>query len=151
MSRIVVIGIGSVIMKDDGIAIKVLHNIHNKLYQMGVHTIVGETDSQFCINSVQQDDFIILIDAIQSGKEAGTITILELNEAVRKLKRSKNGHEQSLLDLLALYMPCVRGYFIGVEAFDISYGLELSDVLDKEFISICVNVIGVIGNIVKSS
>ena len=48
MKRIVVIGIGSLIMRDDGVGSRVVDAIESSLREHDIAAFVGETDFQCC-------------------------------------------------------------------------------------------------------
>lgn len=137
MRRLLVIGIGSLIMKDDGVGVRVAEAIRNDLKEDNIVSIVGETDFQCCLNQILPDDFLIIIDAMAQGRGAGTIEVIPLEDALKNREKLQTQHEFSLLDLIELHYPKMQGYFIGIEAAEVSYGFELSDALCACFDQIC--------------
>ncbi|MEA5134674.1 MAG: hydrogenase maturation protease [Candidatus Fimivivens sp.] len=144
MKRVLVIGIGSVIMKDDGIGVKVVAAIADSLGQQGVASAVGETDFQCCFDEIQPDDFLIIIDAMAQGKEAGCVDTMPLSDALKNRSKLPSQHEFSLFDLIALHYPNIQGYLIGIEVIEIDFGFDLSLPLQKQFDQICTNVLNTI-------
>lgn len=147
MKRIVVIGIGSVIMRDDGIGSKVVKTIEDSLHTNSISSIVGETDFQCCYDEIKSDDFLIIIDAMTQGKEPGSIEVMCLSDALKNRRKLRTQHEFSLFDLIELHYPKIEGYFIGIEAAEIGFGFEFSDPLQKCYDQICDSVLNTILNI----
>lgn len=147
MKRILVIGIGSLVMRDDGIGSKVAEAIEGNLSIHNITTLVGETDFQFCFDEINPDDFLIIIDAMAYGKEPGSISIMILSDALKSRQKLRTQHEFSLLDLIELYYPKIQGYFIGIEVAEIGFGFELSKPLQKSFEQICSFVLTTVLNI----
>lgn len=147
MKRIVVIGIGSVIMRDDGIGSKVVGTIQDNLHTHNITSIVGETDFQCCFDEIKSDDFLIIIDAMDQGNEPGSIDVMLLSDALKIRRKLRTQHEVSLLDLIALHDPEIKGYFIGIEVAEIGFGFELSDPLEQCYEQICDSVLNTILNI----
>lgn len=147
MKRIVVIGIGSVIMRDDGIGSKVVETIEDKLHTYNITSIVGETDFQCCFDEINPDDFLIIIDAMTQGKDPGSIEVMCLIDALKNRRKLRTQHEFSLLDLIELHYPEIEGYFIGIEVAEIGFGFEFSDPLQKCYVQICESVLNTILNI----
>ena len=147
MKRILVIGIGSLIMKDDGIGARVVEAIEDRLRERNIVSLVGETDFQYCFDEIKLDDFLIIIDAMSKGREPGSIDIMLLCEALKNRSKFPAQHEFSLLDLIELHYPKMQGYFIGIEAAEIGFSFKLSEPLQKCFEQICTAVLIKILNI----
>lgn len=138
--RILVIGIGSLVMKDDGVGSLVVGAIVGDLQSHGIASFVGETDSQCCFEQILPDDFVVIVDAMAGGIEPGSIEIMNLTDALENRGRFCTQHEFGLLDLIALHLPKTPGAFIGIEAAEIGFGFELSAPLKDRFEAICGNV-----------
>lgn len=147
MKRIVAIGIGSVIMRDDGIGSKVVETIEGNLQTHNITSIVGETDFQCCFDDVKPDDFLVIIDAMAQGKDPGSLEVMILNDAVKNRRKLRTQHEFGLLDLIKLHYPEIEGCFIGIEIAEIGFGFELSKPLQKSFEKICMSVLTTVLNI----
>ncbi len=144
-----VIGIGNRFMMDDGIAIKVLENIKNRLESMRIEVIIGETDFQFCFHMLRKDDFVIILDAAYSGTVPGNIHIYNLQEAITGYGQTNFQHDMSILDLMRLYSKRLKGNLIVIEIAKTEFGYELSEVLKDKFNGICAEVERIICEIVK--
>ncbi|WMJ76855.1 hydrogenase maturation protease [Sedimentibacter sp. MB35-C1] len=142
-----VIGIGSCVMRDDGIGSKVVGAIQDNLSTRGIDSLVGETDFQCCFDEIKPEDFLIIIDAMTQEKEPGSVDIMLLSYALKNRRRLRTQHEFSLFDLIDLYHPKSQGYLIGIEAAEIGFGFELSEPLQKSFDKICNIVLTTILNI----
>lgn len=147
MNQLLVIGIGNIIMKDDGIGVRVVEAIQTQLRELNIQFVLGETDVQYCLDEIQQDDFLLIIDAMAEGEEPGSIEIMELDEAIQKRRKLRTQHEFSLLDLISLHYPKANGYFAGIKAAEIDFGFDLSEALQQRFDSICSDVLKAIDTI----
>lgn len=136
-------------MRDDGVAIAVAENIGNKLRNVGLEVIIGETDFQFSFHSLNNDDFIIIIDALYTADTPGIVHIYNLQEAAFGCRQTCSQHEIGIFDLMRLYSKPLRGYLIGIEIAEAGYGFELSEVLLNKFDDICLQVEHTIHKIVK--
>lgn len=126
--NIKVIAMGNVLMKDDGIGIEAAKEIEERLLEKGIKVIYGETDVQYSISNVHEEDYLFILDAASYGKEPGEITYLPLNTFVSK-KKGCSQHNYSFLDLLKLYYPSVKGKICAIEVKEIEFGFGLSSVL----------------------
>ncbi len=140
MNRMLVIGVGSLIMTDDGIGASVAEARKDKLQAHDVAVIIGETDVQYCLNEIRPDDFLVVIDSMMQGKAPGCLDIVPLQDAVKTPGKLCSQHDFSLIDAVSLNYPGMQGYLIGIEAAEIGFGFELSDALREGLERICENV-----------
>lgn len=137
MRKLLVIGIGSMIMKDDGIGSRVVEAIKDRLKDYDIESVVGETDFHYCFGRISMEDFIIIIDASYHGIKPGTLNIMELEEALRYRSKLRTQHEFSLFDMIDQNLPEAKGCFIGIEVAEVGFGYELSKILNENFQNIC--------------
>ncbi|WP_250229986.1 hydrogenase maturation protease [Anaeropeptidivorans aminofermentans] len=141
MRKLLVIGIGSMIMKDDGIGSRVVEAIKDRLKEYDIEAVVGETDFNYCFGRISLEDFVIIIDASYHEIKPGTLSIMTLEEALQYRSKLRTQHEFSLLDMIDQNLPEVKGYFIGIEVAEIGFGFELSKTLNENFRNICDSVL----------
>jgi hydrogenase maturation protease len=141
MKRVLVIGIGSLVMRDDGIGSRVVEAIQSSLQERNIPSFVGETDFQCCFDEIKPDDLVIIIDAMVQGKEPGNVDVMLLSDALKDRGKLRTQHEFSLFDLIELHAPQTPGYFIGIEAAEIGFGFDLSVSLKERFGQICNDVL----------
>lgn len=120
-----VIAIGNCLMGNDGIGFRILESIDNCLKAHGIETFNGETDAEYCLSIINDNDFIFVLDAAILGGKPGEITIRSFDEYVFKAN-SYSQHLFSLLDLMHIYHKAVKGYVIGVEVENVNFSLDLS-------------------------
>lgn len=144
MKRVLVIGIGNLVMMDDGIGSRVADAIESRLCKHDIASFVGETDFQCCFDKIKPGDLVVIIDAMAQGKQSGSIDIMPLSDALENRGKFRSQHEFSLFDLIELHAPRTRGYFIGIEPAKIDFGFELSVPLKELFEQICSNVLSMV-------
>lgn len=137
MRRMLVIGIGSVIMTDDGVGSRVAEAVQSKLQDIGIAVVIGETDVQFCLDEIQPDDILVVIDSMIQGNETGSIEIVPLQDVFKSQSKLHSQHDFNLIDALSLNYPEIEGCLIGIEASEIGFGFELSHELRSRFEQIC--------------
>jgi hydrogenase maturation protease len=130
-----VIAMGNVLMKDDAVGIEAARSIEERLLEKGIEVIYGETDFQYCISALKEEDYIFVLDAAQYGKSAGEITYLSINN-FRTNKKGYSQHSYSFLDLLKLYFPSINGEIYAIEVKEVEFGLGLSFELQGKLRSI---------------
>lgn len=144
MRRVLVIGIGSLVMRDDGIGSRVVEALESSLQEHGIASFVGETDLEYCFDEIKPDDLVIIIDAIAQDKEPGSIEVMLLSDALINRGKLQTQHEFSLFDLIELHVPQKRGYFIGIEVAEIGFSFDLSMPLKERFEQICTSVLNTV-------
>jgi len=142
-----VIAMGNILMKDDAIGIEVAKEIEEVLLEKDIEVIYGETDVQYSISNVQEDDYIFILDAANYGKIPGEITTLPLNTFVTN-KKGYCGHNCSFLDLLKIYHPSVKGKIYAIEIKEVEFGLGLSTILQEKLKYISQEIIGKIEKVI---
>lgn len=135
-----VIAIGNCLMKDDAIGIEVAKGIEERLLERGIEVIYVETDLQYGISNIKEEDHIIVLDSACYGKKPGEITCLPLNTFASN-KKGYSQHKYSFLDLLKLYYPCVKGEIYAIEVKDIEVGYGLSAELQEKLEAICKDIL----------
>lgn len=143
------IATGNTLMKDDGIAIAVTEQLKDKLESLGLDVIIIETDCYTCFHSLKSNDFIIILDAMCTGKKPGCIHIYSLDSVLSGRTNNCMQNEMDLLKLMKLYQIYYKGFFIGIEVAELGFGMELSDFHQKNFAQTCEKVEKIIQNIIK--
>lgn len=138
MKSVVVIAIGSRIMKDDSIGIKIAEALKEKLGKRNIDVVIAETDFEYGLEAVKGYDYIIILDAIVSGNKPGKVTLLPLLDAEIQ-NRHASQHDIRLIDMI-IQEGKVLGSLIGIEAEEVDFGFELSKTLQNNFNVICNNV-----------
>ena len=144
-----IIAIGNRLMGDDGVAIQVIESIKDELEKLRLKVIIGETDFEYSIREIENDDFIIIIDSTYLGKEPGEVTVFNLEEYKLVSGYKDSQHQLKLMDILNIYNKKVVGYIIGIEVYDISFNLSLSEKLKASFETIKFKVLEEIKNILE--
>lgn len=129
--KVKVIAIGNSLMEDDGVAIVVAEKIREELINNNIEVIIGETDFEYCISSIEEGDFLFIIDAVDYGENPGEVTVFTL-ESYKYEKKSYTQHSYSVIDLINLYYKYVKGYIIGIEVSSVTFKLGLSKELESK-------------------
>ncbi|WP_028784868.1 hydrogenase maturation protease [Thalassobacillus devorans] len=132
MQKIVVLGIGNTLMRDDGIGVYVVESLKG-LEQVNVTYIIGETDLDYCLDAAEDASFLFVVDATSTGKPPGAISWYELKR-MPVMELGISAHNLHLFHML--HDSNVKGYLIGIEAAIIDFHLGLSEVLERKFLKI---------------
>jgi len=138
--RILVLGLGNILLKDEGIGVHIVQKLQELSLLDNVEVIDGGTAGLDILLSQEGLGKLVVIDAMRAGKKPGTIykTRLKSEEKDRLGKIfSREGkskislHQIGLGDALAAAekINCAPGeiIIIGIEPKEIDYGLELTE------------------------
>ncbi len=139
-SRILVLGLGNVLLKDEGVGVHVAAELQKQDLPANVEVIDGGTAGLDIILSQEGLDKLVVVDAIRFGNKPGTIYKArveagdkdELTRIFGPDNESKISlHQVGLIDALAAAekLSCAPReiVIIGVEPKQINHGLELTE------------------------
>lgn len=117
--RVLVLGVGNLLMGDEGVGIHVLRRLEAAAPIPGVRLLDGGTGGVNLLREFDGAEDVILIDATRDGRAAGTITFLQ-PRFVGDLPRGLGAHDFGLKDLFAAAallgrLPRIHLYTIAVE------------------------------------
>lgn len=140
-----VIGVGNILSCDDGIGVRVAKELKKRFTEIEeIEVIIGETDYMYCLDNINDDDFVIIIDSTYFMIRPGIITSLNFEDCdkiiFRNCENNKSAHDESLLRILRNERRNIKGCLIGIEVDKIEFSLELSKRISKKFDLICDNV-----------
>jgi len=99
MEVILILGIGNVLLSDEGIGVHVVRELGKEELPDDVHLLDGGTGGFHLLEIFQKYRKIILIDAAIDGKKPGTITLLQPRFA-KDFPQTLSSHEIGLRDLI---------------------------------------------------
>jgi hydrogenase maturation protease len=132
--RIVVIGVGNLLMKDEGIGIHAIKALQEIDLPSDVRLIDGGTSPDL-IAYTRAGDKMIIIDAARAGGEPGTIYRFKPGDLALERGTLTSAHEMGVeenLNLMSLTGNRPRDtVIIGIEPREIDWGTELSPELES--------------------
>lgn len=136
MKRIMVMGIGNVLMQDDGVGVHVISKLEELDLPPQVELVDAGTHSYDLLEYFSQVDICIVVDAMHAGGKPGTVYRVPLEELDMKPNPNIHSlHEISFAE--AMYMLNLEGYHpqvlvYGVEPHTVDLGLELTPVVAEQ-------------------
>jgi len=137
MPKLLIIGLGSVIMGDDGVGVKVVNEL-KKLAPKNVDILDGGTSGLSLLPHIKNRKEIIIIDALRGGgKQPGTIYRLGESELQKPEFKVFSLHDISLEHVLALGKELFKEEFpnnitiYGVETSVVKLSDKLSEPVKK--------------------
>lgn len=100
---VLVLGIGNLVMSDDGVGVVVAQKLQkNYRFPENVEILDGGTLGLDLLPKLENITHLILVDAVETGKKAGTCIRLYGQELPIALETKISPHQMGLKDLLAV-------------------------------------------------
>lgn len=136
MERITVLGIGNLLLKDDGIGVHLIEHLKELEFDntYDVELIDGGTCIPNLLDVFMKNGRIIVLDSIKGGHAPGTIYKLTPEELGECIKETTSLHDVQVIDImrdakLLGYNPEV--VIVGIEPEEIVFDLELSPIIKE--------------------
>ena len=138
-AKIVVLGLGNALLKDEGLGIHVIHALQHNSIPEDVEIIDGGTSPDI-FHLIEDAHKLIVVDAARGGGEPGTIYRLTPDDIASQCELTLSTHDISLFYSLRLMESLGNSpketVIIGVEPKEIALGLELSSELEQKVPSV---------------
>ena len=132
---ILVLGIGNVLLTDEGIGVRALKELERKFsFPANVELLDGGTAGIELLRHIRNRDYLIIIDAMKCGQKPGTVVRVEGDDVPAAFRTRISPHQLGLSDLLAAAMLTdelpKNLVLFGVEPESIDIGLELTETVE---------------------
>lgn len=98
-----VLGIGNLIMSDDGVGVRVVQELKREYrFPRGVEVVDGGTLGLDLLPMLEGKSHLIMVDAVETGKMPGTCVRLTGDELPIAFETKLSPHQMGLKDLLAV-------------------------------------------------
>jgi hydrogenase maturation protease len=131
--RIVVLGIGNILLRDEGIGVRVVEELERRYrFPENVRCVDGGTQGLWLMATIQETDHLVVVDAILGRGEPGTLYRIEREDLPTGLRVKQSAHDSDLLEALTLCSFLEKEpktvVVLGIEPEDIQpMGLELTE------------------------
>lgn len=130
MTPILILGIGNILLRDEGVGVRVIEAMRDLSLPEGVEILDGGTSGADLIDELADRQKVIVIDAIKTDAEPGAIFRFSDKDLIARTEGTISLHEFGLVETLLAtrQLGCAPQEVIiyGVQPKDISSGLELS-------------------------
>jgi hydrogenase maturation protease len=129
--NILVLGVGNLLLMDEGVGVRAIEALLEKFeIPPEVDLVDGGTAGMELLGQLQDRDALIILDAVNCGKPAGTVVRMEGPQVPALLRRKISPHQLGLSDLLAAArmtdrLP-PRLVLFGIQPKEMDTGLGLS-------------------------
>lgn len=133
--EVLVLGLGSVLMSDDGLGVRVVEELVRKEWPPGVSLLEVGTSVMYYLEEISRSRHIVVVDAVRGGGEPGSVYRLQAEDVAHLPDDRRNSHGISLLDVIELARG-LTGFpadivIYGVEPMDLGPGNKLSSAVHK--------------------
>ena len=127
--KTVILGIGNVLLGDEGVGVHVIQEMSNMDLPNGVELVDGGTSTMDFLLYMEGAEKLIIIDAFKGGQKPGTIYRCTPEDLMAKEQRLMSLHDVGPIQTFRIAK--ILGYqttivIIGVEPEAIDWGMELS-------------------------
>lgn len=134
---VLVLGVGNLLLKDEGVGVRVVEELERR-YAIpdGVEVLDGGTAGMELLSVMANRDCVILVDAVKTGDEPGTVVRLADEEVPAFFRTKISPHQVGLSDVLATLT--ITGekpgsvVVIGIVPKDLGTGLEISTEIEAK-------------------
>ena len=134
--RKVVLGLGNLLNRDEGLGVEALKRLDTQLgEQSQVELLDGGVLGLNLLMIVEDCSHLLILDAVNVGKPAGTVVELRKDQIPLYAGVKLSQHQVTFQEVLGL--ANIRGYLpehlhlIGIQPEDLSIGLELSPIVEQ--------------------
>ncbi len=134
-SKFALIGLGNILLRDEGVGVRAVEALRQRFeFSDDLTLLDGGTLGLDLLPFVEGRERVLFIDALDSGKDPGTILVLQDDQIPAHLAPSLSFHQVGLSDLLFALkfkggMPA-KAILVGIQPAVIETGLSLSSKLE---------------------
>ncbi len=138
MKRIVIVGLGNILLSDEGVGVRIIEELRKLNLPENVKIYEGGVLGLFILNFFKDADKAIVVDAVRAGGKPGDIYCFSIEEVLNSDDHSKRIISLHDLDFVYALKMC-KGILdlpediivVGIEPEKIEEGLELSASVKK--------------------
>lgn len=129
--NILVLGVGNILLTDEGIGVRTIEMLEQYYdFADNIEIVDGGTAGMELLEIMANKDHVILVDAVNTGAQPGTVVTLKDDEVPALFRNRISPHQLGISDLLGVMsltgeIP-QRFSLFGVVPFSIETGVELS-------------------------
>lgn len=130
--RVLILGIGNILLRDEGIGVRVIEALQGEALPDDVEAVDGGTSGADLIDTIADRPKVIVIDAVGGDKPPGTIYRMRPEDLMGG-PPAMSLHELGLLEMLQMagQMGCAPNEVVifGVRPSSIEPGVELTETI----------------------
>lgn len=135
VSQITILGLGNLLLKDDGVGPHVVRELQKVGLPPGVDAVEAGGSFYQYWDYIEKSKHIIVVDALLGGGPPGAVYLLSPSKIVREKEEGLLRHDDDflgVLDMMAHFGLKPEVIIMGVEPKEIAYSLELSPEISEK-------------------
>ncbi len=135
--QILVLGVGNILLSDEGVGIRVIERIQERYeFPDNVNVLDGGVLGLSLLGVISEADHLIVVDAVKNGGEPGALYRLKGDQVPKRILAKNSLHQVDFLETLASCQAFDRipeTVILGVEPEDIeNLGIEMTPVVQAK-------------------
>lgn len=131
-SKIAVLGIGNILMEDEGAGVHVVNRLGKDFeFSPSIQLIDGGTTGSDLLPYLEDNDRVIIVDAVNFEEEPGFIGSIENDDILTRLTTKMSLHHLGITDVLSSLKLLGTGpneiFMVGIQPASMNISLEMSD------------------------
>ena len=143
MKDTVIIGIGNILLQDDGVGVHVIKQLENEKLPSTIELVDGGTSTLDTLGFFLDYKKVIVVDCLRAGLKPGTIYKIKPEDIKNYQKENLSIHDVQILDVVQManmmnkYPEVV---IFGIEPEKISLDLEMTEIMVSKIPEIIRNI-----------
>lgn len=135
MKDTVIIGIGNILLQDDGVGVHVITQLENEKLPSTIELVDGGTSTLDTLSYFLDYKKVIVVDCLRAGLEPGTIYKIKPEDIKSYQKENLSIHDVQILDVVK--MANMLGQYpevviFGIEPKNIAINLAMTDLINAK-------------------
>jgi hydrogenase maturation protease len=136
-SNIAIFGIGNLLQRDEGVGVHLINQLEKDYsFSPCINLIDGGTMGTDLLPYLEQNDKIIILDAVNFNEPPGFIGVIKNDDILRRLNTKLSIHHLGITDVLSsarlLDIEPSEIYLIGIQPKNIEMGTDLTDEIKQK-------------------
>jgi hydrogenase maturation protease len=143
MKDTIIIGIGNILLQDDGVGVHVIEQLENEKLPSTIELVDGGTSTLDTLGFFLDYKKVIVIDCLKAGLEPGTIYKIKPEDIKNYKKENLSIHDVQILDVVKMANMMDRYpevVIFGIEPEKISLNLEMTETMISKIPEIIFNI-----------
>ena len=142
--KILVLGIGNIILKDEGVGVRVAERMMKMSLPPNVEVLDGGIKGLDLVYFIEGRDKVIVVDAVKAGAPPGTLFRFTDKDLAQKKGMLRSGHGIDFSDVVAIahmtFTDPPEIIFYGIEPESLDPSMELSPLMEQN-IPVLINLV----------
>jgi len=131
LAKVLIVGVGNILMGDDGIGVHVVNEVSKSGLPEGVEIVDAGTSGLAASPLLENAESLIIVDAVDSGMQAGDVVKIQVKELLKDDHRAPLSlHEFDIFHALKMIELTtgkeINATLIGIQIHSIKPSLEIS-------------------------